>query len=204
MPASVNRIGIGFYCTDVMVCTYSLESVGLGHVTLCQPKQKWLSEPLQPARTKPEACLVQVDHSVSQNIVESFQSSTETDASRAQLLELQVQARVASELKKLQSAEAVAVKEALDKLSEQTPANEDGKQKTRFTVSKEVAALREKLEEERKKVHGLPDEVESARSEVVRCLREHDRRPLDCWQEVANFKEQVRKLEKGWVDKVVS
>ncbi|KAH9431877.1 hypothetical protein MCOR02_009146 [Pyricularia oryzae] len=83
MPASVNRIGIGFYCTDVMVffsaqacqaplhyylpiyvCTYSLESVGLGHVTLCQPKQKWLSEPLQPARTKPEACLVQVDHSI--------------------------------------------------------------------------------------------------------------------------------------------
>ncbi|TLS22669.1 uncharacterized protein PpBr36_05656 [Pyricularia pennisetigena] len=141
---------------------------------------------------------------VSQNIIESFQSSTETDASRAQLLELQVQARVAEELKKLQSAEATAVKEALDKLSEQTPADDDGKQKTRFTVSKEVAALREKLEEERKKVHSLPDEVESARSEVVRCLREHDRRPLDCWQEVANFKEQVRKLEKGWVDKVVS
>nr|7PV0_A Chain A, MICOS complex subunit MIC60,MICOS complex subunit MIC60-MIC19,Mic60-Mic19 [Thermochaetoides thermophila DSM 1495]7PV0_B Chain B, MICOS complex subunit MIC60,MICOS complex subunit MIC60-MIC19,Mic60-Mic19 [Thermochaetoides thermophila DSM 1495]7PV0_C Chain C, MICOS complex subunit MIC60,MICOS complex subunit MIC60-MIC19,Mic60-Mic19 [Thermochaetoides thermophila DSM 1495]7PV0_D Chain D, MICOS complex subunit MIC60,MICOS complex subunit MIC60-MIC19,Mic60-Mic19 [Thermochaetoides thermophi len=47
----------------------------------------------------------------------------------------------------------------------------------------------------------LPESVEKARSEVVRCLREHDRRPLNCWQEVEAFKEEVRKLEKGWVDK---
>lgn len=50
----------------------------------------------------------------------------------------------------------------------------------------------------------LPDTVESARSEVIRCLRENDRRPLDCWKEVEKFKDEVRRLEKGWVDKVVS
>lgn len=50
----------------------------------------------------------------------------------------------------------------------------------------------------------LPESVENARSEVVRCLRENDRRPLDCWREVEAFKEEVKRLEKGWVEKVVS
>jgi altered-inheritance-of-mitochondria protein 13 len=70
-------------------------------------------------------------------------------------------------------------------------------------VSKAIADLRAKLEE-RKKVRELPDSVQSAQNDVVRCLREHDRRPLDCWREVEAFKEEVRRLEKGWVDKVVS
>ena len=70
-------------------------------------------------------------------------------------------------------------------------------------MSKEVEALRAKLQE-RRAVRQLPDSVEAARSDVVRCLRENDRRPLDCWNEVERFKEEVRRLEKGWVDKVVS
>lgn len=50
----------------------------------------------------------------------------------------------------------------------------------------------------------LPESLESAKNDVVRCLRENDRRPLDCWREVEAFKEEVRKLEKSWVDKVVN
>lgn len=68
---------------------------------------------------------------------------------------------------------------------------------------KVIDDLRTKLGE-RRKVQSLPDGVEAARNEVVRCLRENDRRPLDCWREVEAFKEEVRRLEKGWVDKVVS
>lgn len=70
-------------------------------------------------------------------------------------------------------------------------------------MSKDVEALRAKLDE-RKKVRQLPDSLEAARGEVVRCLRENDRRPLDCWKEVEAFKEEVRRLEKGWVDKVAN
>jgi altered-inheritance-of-mitochondria protein 13 len=73
----------------------------------------------------------------------------------------------------------------------------------RFTVSKQVGELRKKLEE-RKQVRALPEEVESARSEVIKCLTQNDRRPLDCWQEVENFKAEVKKLESKWVDKVTS
>jgi len=88
-----------------------------------------------------------------------------------------------------------------DKVSASAPEADDGKP-SRQTVSKEVEQLRQKLES-RKKVRDIPASVEAARGEVVRCLRENDRRPLDCWREVEAFKEEVRRLEKGWVEKVV-
>ncbi|KAK3695420.1 hypothetical protein B0T22DRAFT_455240, partial [Podospora appendiculata] len=141
---------------------------------------------------------------VSQDLIEALQSSPETDVSRLQSIELAVQARVAAELRRLQSEEAAALREAQEKLS--TTAAPDSEATapalSRQTVSKEVEALRAKLEE-RKKVRQLPDSVEAARGAVVRCLRENDRRPLDCWKEVETFKEEVRRLEKGWVEKVV-
>lgn len=81
--------------------------------------------------------------------------------------------------------------------------NNDDNKVTSFSLGKEVDELRRKLEE-RKKVRELPESVENSRSAVIRCLREHDRRPLDCWQEVEDFKAEVKKLEKTWVDKVTS
>jgi altered-inheritance-of-mitochondria protein 13 len=138
---------------------------------------------------------------VSQDLVDSFQSNNETDLSRAKLMELKVQARVAEELKKLQQKESDALKQAHEKLA--SSGDEADQSISRFTVSKEVEELRRKLEE-RKKLRSLPDSVEGARNEVIRCLRDNDRRPLDCWQEVENFKAEVKKLEKSWVDKVTS
>ncbi len=93
---------------------------------------------------------------------------------------------------------------AQDKIAELSAAAEDGATLSRHALSKEVDALRTRLEARRKTVRTLPETVENARSDVVRCLRDNDRRPLDCWKEVETFKEEVRKLEKQWVDKVVS
>merc|ERR1712093_579018 len=45
--------------------------------------------------------------------------------------------------------------------------------------------------------------VEKAKSEVVKCLRANDRRPLDCWKEVETFRQEVRRLESTWVEKIV-
>lgn len=67
-----------------------------------------------------------------------------------------------------------------------------------------MQALQKKLEERKSIRSQLPESLENARSGVVRCLRENDRRPLDCWREVEAFKEEVRRVEKGWVEKVVS
>jgi altered-inheritance-of-mitochondria protein 13 len=72
----------------------------------------------------------------------------------------------------------------------------------REAVQNDVKELRKKLEQ-RKKLTPVDEGVEKAKSEVVKCLRENDRRPLDCWKEVENFKNEVRRLEGVWVEKIV-
>lgn len=133
------------------------------------------------------------------NVISRFQK---TDASRSRLAELQIQTRVAEELRNLQRKESEALAAAHEKIASAVPEKAD-EGASRYTVSKQVGDLRKKLEE-RKQVRALPDEVESARSEVVKCLTQNDRRPLDCWQEVENFKAEVKKLESKWVDKVTA
>jgi altered-inheritance-of-mitochondria protein 13 len=72
----------------------------------------------------------------------------------------------------------------------------------RDAVQKDVQELKAKLERRRKLVE-VDEGVDRAKSEVVRCLRENDRRPLDCWREVEAFRKEVRRLEGTWVEKVV-
>lgn len=114
---------------------------------------------------------------------------------------------MADELKKLQRKQNELIKTAHDKATADD-ANYDGGSgddgaTSSYKVGKEIEALRHRLEE-RKQVRPLPDGVDAARAEVVRCLRENDRRPLDCWVEVERFKAEVKKMEDGWVDKVTS
>lgn len=139
--------------------------------------------------------------SVSQDMIESLQSSSETDASRAQLIESQIQTRVASELRKLHDEEERRLSSLLAKVADETAP--ETTPTSRHKASKEIEELERKLQT-RKLVKEVPESVEVARSEVVRCLRENDRRPLDCWKEVQAFKEEVRRLEKGWVERVIS
>jgi len=60
--------------------------------------------------------------------------------------------------------------------------------------------LRQKLDA-RKKLDKVSPEVETAKEKLVTCLRTNDRRPLDCWQEVEAFKQEVGKLEKAFIQK---
>ncbi|OLN96547.1 MICOS complex subunit mic19 [Colletotrichum chlorophyti] len=160
------------------------------------------SESKPSSNTPPHLWKAPQPHGISHDLVESLQNSHETDASRAQLSELQIQARVAEELKRLQAQESEALKLAHEKIAAEEKPTPEG-QRSHESVAKEIEALRAKLAE-RKKIRDLPEGVETARSNVVRCLRENDRRPLDCWKEVEAFKEEVKRLEKGWVEKVVS
>jgi len=116
-------------------------------------------------------------------------------------MEIHIEARVAEKLRELHENEAAALKEAREKVSlEDLPADET---LTSHKVSKEVEALRARLEG-RKKIKDLPEGVETARNNVIRCLRDNDRKPLNCWKEVEAFKDEVRQLEKGWVEKTAS
>ena len=95
------------------------------------------------------------------------------------------------------------MREALERAGQETAREEEeSRRKGRREVSAEVAALRSRLEG-RRQLRPLPESVEKARADVVRCLSDNDRLPLDCYREVDAFKEEVRRLEKEWVDRVV-
>ncbi|KAI9367712.1 hypothetical protein BJX61DRAFT_537833 [Aspergillus egyptiacus] len=72
----------------------------------------------------------------------------------------------------------------------------------RESVNADIEALKAKLEG-RKKLTELDEGVAKAQADVVSCLRVNDRRPLDCWKEVAEFKKEVSRLEEAFVDRIV-
>jgi MICOS complex subunit MIC19 len=134
----------------------------------------------------------------------------QTDSTRTKTLELHIQARVAEELKRLQDRASRDFEELQAKISaaedltkkEGKSAGDTLRDLGREAVQNDVKELRKKLEQ-RKKLTAVDEGVEKAKSEVVKCLRENDRRPLDCWKEVENFKNEVRRLEGVWVEKIV-
>ncbi len=73
----------------------------------------------------------------------------------------------------------------------------------RESIQKEIDELRNRLNG-RKKLEPLDKGVQKAKDDVVSCLRTNDRRPLDCWKEVEAFKREVGRLEKSFVDRVIS
>ena len=105
-------------------------------------------------------------------------------------------------------AEKPAESSLTEKLSDATSSSstlaEKQKQKdmSRDSVTKEIEALKKKLES-RKKIEQADPGVNKAKEEVVACLRMHDRRPLDCWKEVETFKKEVGRLEKEFVEKTI-
>lgn len=69
-------------------------------------------------------------------------------------------------------------------------------------MQNDVSELRKKLEQ-RKRLADVDEGVDKAKSDVIRCLRDNDRKPLDCYREVEKFREEVRRLESIWVEKVI-
>ncbi|KAG4427181.1 hypothetical protein IFR05_017335 [Cadophora sp. M221] len=151
----------------------------------------------------------------SQGLVDSLQESSESDSTRAKTLELHIQSRVSEELKKLQekaskdfeelSAKISAAEDSIKKKASWDDNKSEGdhlRQLGREAVQNDVEGLRKKLEQ-RKKLADVDEGVEKAKSEVVKCLRANDRRPLDCWREVEAFRDEVRRMEGVWVEKIV-
>lgn len=73
---------------------------------------------------------------------------------------------------------------------------------SRTSVTREIDQLRAKLDQ-RKKLEQVDADLNKAKEDVVTCLRMHDRRPLDCWQEVETFKREVQRLESQFIEKTI-
>lgn len=167
-------------------------------------------------------------------------SFPQTDSTRAQTLELQVQSRVNEELTRIRDAGAQKLSDLTASLttniqasSPEAPPAEDpahnphslayhlsspfyqdhsaGKPaataaprtdsgRSHASVQQEIMDLKAKLES-RKQIEKTSPEVEKARETVRNCLRKNDRRPLDCWEEVEQFKAEVGKMEKAFVQR---
>ena len=67
------------------------------------------------------------------------------------------------------------------------------------TLEGDIKELRGKFVEVKESKQDL--EARVAREEVIKCLQLHDRRSLDCWWEVQQFKDKVAKMEREFVGK---
>jgi len=71
-------------------------------------------------------------------------------------------------------------------------------------VQQEIEMLKAKLQARRMRDDVVGDkEVEKAKQSMFRCLRVNDRRPLDCWKEVGEFKREVGRLEEAFLGRVM-
>ncbi|KAA8908664.1 hypothetical protein FN846DRAFT_944925 [Sphaerosporella brunnea] len=135
------------------------------------------------------------------NLVNTLTHTSETDGSRQKALELHIQSRVADELSRLEARESEILAGIDERLSREGAPKEE-LALDRNKVQAEIEALRKRLESI-PKPHELDEDVKKAREAVVGCLRKNDTRPLDCWQEVEEFKSQARRMEKHFVVKTV-
>ena len=117
-----------------------------------------------------------------------------------------------AELTKLEAEQSKKLKELEKRLAEEpidgaigAPATGPAAGKPdlgRESVQKDIDSLREKLQQRKMREDVVSDKkVEAAKSAVVSCLRENDKRPLDCWQEVESFKKEVARLEKNFLER---
>lgn len=133
------------------------------------------------------------------NLMNSLQQSPESDTTRERLASLDVQKRVTDELQRLQNKE-----DQISKATDEQIAKEYGEdsQIDRSSVARSISTLSQKLRNQSGSVD-QSEVVKKAETAVVRCLRLNDRRPLDCWKEVEEFKREVTRLENTFVSKVV-
>ena len=122
---------------------------------------------------------------------------------RAKQLELHIQTRIHDELSKISDSLSTLPKDLPDTTPSASPTNPKN-DLSRTEVQKSVDELRRKLENRRLKEDIVNDKaVEKAKTELVACFREKDRRPLDCWREVEAFKREVGRLEGAFVSKIL-
>ncbi|KAI9809259.1 MAG: hypothetical protein M1825_002550 [Sarcosagium campestre] len=153
----------------------------------------------------------------SQSLIESLRDTPESDSTRQKSQELTIQKRVQEELKRLQAQDSQRLKDIEEKIASEASdtrtavqgqghdaeaAGNKFRELSRDSIQEEIKNLRQRLEG-RKKLESLDKEVEKARDAVTHCLRLNDRRPLDCWKEVDDFKREVAKLEKSFVEKTL-
>ncbi|EEQ37969.1 hypothetical protein CLUG_02092 [Clavispora lusitaniae ATCC 42720] len=130
-----------------------------------------------------------VDFSAS--FLSRLENSQESDYTRSQYTEKYIQERVADELKKLELETIKKFQAATsDALSKEGEAS-----LSVASANERISKLSEVLKESAKLTHvDLSDDVKNARKSVIACLKDNKGRPLNCWDEVEQFKKLVHNM----------
>lgn len=130
-----------------------------------------------------------VDFSAS--FLSHLENSQESDYTRAQYTEKYIQERVASELKNLEA-------ETIKKFHSTTSGalSKEGEATLSVNSSNErISNLNKILQDNAKLVQiELSEDIKNARQSVIACLKDNKGKPLNCWDEVEQFKKLVHSM----------
>lgn len=116
---------------------------------------------------------------------------TQSDYSRAQHTEKYIQDRVAAELAKLERETLKKFKDTTDKSLETS--SYEGPSVS--GANDKIADLTKRLQDNISKAKvQTSDEFNSAREQVIKCLRDNEGRSLNCWDEVQQFRKLANEL----------
>ncbi|SCU99034.1 LADA_0H17128g1_1 [Lachancea dasiensis] len=145
------------------------------------------SQPSKPAETKVFSPKTQVDFT--STLLAQLEQSTEGDYTRQQLAEKYLEQRVSEKLTQL---EEETLKKFEDKLNTSL-LSENGasdKELSSKALSEKVSHLNERLAKLRESKAGkLSNEnLKECKEVLIKCLRDNEGKPLNCFEEVQNFK----------------
>lgn len=130
-----------------------------------------------------------VDFSAS--FLSHLENSKESDYTRAQYAEKYIHERVASELKRLEGETITkfqnTTSDALTKVDNQKISVNSSNEK--------ISKLKKLLRESEKSFQvQLNADIEATRQSVISCFMENQGKPLNCWEEVEQFKKLVHSI----------
>jgi len=131
-------------------------------------------------------------------LISHLESTKESNSTRAAELESHIQSRVRDELARLQALSEERQQKVLEAMKQQgLEIEKEATGLSSITLEGDIKELKDKWGGWRESKED--QEARKAETELRRCLLLNERRPLDCWWEVKQFKDKVAKLEREFV-----
>lgn len=143
--------------------------------------------------SKPEAKVFtpQAPVDLSASFLAHLENASESDYTRAQYTESYIQERVAEELNRLES-QAI---ESFKNTAAAATLPEDDSKVSVSSSNEKLNELSQSLKESAQKIQlELPQSIKDSKQSVLLCLKENAGKPLNCWDEVTEFKKLVHSL----------
>ncbi|GAN04824.1 DUF1690 domain-containing protein [Mucor ambiguus] len=132
----------------------------------------------------------------SQSLVGTLEKKAEQTTERVQARQVEslVRQRVAEELEKIKQNQSELSEKFYIQLTEE---NAEKDNLNAVTTNNDIESMVQRIS--RSSAKELPAQVKMCQDAVIACYNNNKSRSLDCWKEVANFKEAVAEEQKKFV-----